>query len=162
MVGLGIIAIGVRFLPAPWPLPGTAIEEEIGGPSTLEADLYPPIKRHLERLGLEVKGEVRGCDLLALSEGTPELVVIGEMKQSFTRKLLLQAVDRTSVRAPNSATCRTMSTCGTSAASWPSTALAMTRPMSCASPPSSRSRQCLPGSSAHQPKVQRLSRSNRT
>jgi hypothetical protein len=65
--------------------------------SALEADLYPPIKRYLERLGLEVKGEVCGCDLVALSEGSPELVVIGEMKQSFTLELVLRAVDRTSV-----------------------------------------------------------------
>ena len=63
----------------------------------METDLYPPIKRHLERLGLEVKGEVCGCDLVALPEGLPELVVIGEMKQSFTLELVLQAVDRTSV-----------------------------------------------------------------
>ena len=63
----------------------------------METDLYPPIKRHLERLGLEVKGEVCGCDLVALSEGLPELVVIGELKQSFTLELVLQAVDRTSV-----------------------------------------------------------------
>ncbi len=62
----------------------------------METDLYPPIKRHLEGLGLEVKGEVRGCDLVALSDGPPELVVIGEMKQSFTLELVLQAVDRTS------------------------------------------------------------------
>ena len=62
----------------------------------METDLYPPIKRHLERLGLEVKGEVCGCDLVALSDGSPELVVIGEMKQSFTLELVLQAVDRTS------------------------------------------------------------------
>ncbi len=38
-----------------------------------------------------------GCDLVALSDGSPELVVIGEMKQSFTLELVLQAVDRTSV-----------------------------------------------------------------
>jgi hypothetical protein len=62
----------------------------------LETDLYPPVKRHLEKLGLEVKGEVRGCDLVALSDGSPELVVIGEMKQSFTLELVLQAVERTS------------------------------------------------------------------
>ena len=37
-----------------------------------------------------------GCDLVALSDGSPELVVIGEMKQSFTLELVLQAVDRTS------------------------------------------------------------------
>ena len=62
----------------------------------METDLYRPIKVHLERLGLEVKGEVCGCDLVALSEGSPELVVISEMKQSFTLELVLQAVDRTS------------------------------------------------------------------
>jgi hypothetical protein len=65
-------------------------------PSILETDLYPPIKVHLERLGLEVKGEVCGCDLVALSDGSPELVVIGEMKQKFTLELVLQAVDRAS------------------------------------------------------------------
>ena len=62
----------------------------------METDLYRPIKVHLERLGLEVKGEVCGCDLVALSEGSPELAVISEMKQSFTLELVLQAVDRTS------------------------------------------------------------------
>ena len=64
--------------------------------STLETDIYPSIKRYLEKLGLEVKGQVCGCDLVALSEGSPELAVIGEMKQSFTLELVLQAVDRTS------------------------------------------------------------------
>ena len=66
------------------------------GRSTLETNLYRPIKLHLEKLGLEVKGEVCGCDLVALSGNSPELVVIGEMKQSFTLELVLQAVDRTS------------------------------------------------------------------
>ena len=55
----------------------------------METDLYPAIKRYLETLGLEVKGEVCGCDLVALSEGSPELVVISEMKQSFTLELVL-------------------------------------------------------------------------
>ncbi len=61
----------------------------------METDLYAPIKHHLESLGLAVKGEVCGCDLVGLAEGEPELVVIGEMKQSFTLELVLQAVDRT-------------------------------------------------------------------
>jgi hypothetical protein len=72
------------------------IQLQIKRRSTLETDLYRPIKLHLERLGLEVKGEVCGCDLVALSGPSPELVVIGEMKQSFTLELVLQAVDRTS------------------------------------------------------------------
>jgi hypothetical protein len=62
----------------------------------LETDLYPCIKLYLEKLGLEVTGEVCGCDLVALSDGSPELVVIGEMKQIFTLELVLRAVDRTS------------------------------------------------------------------
>lgn len=62
----------------------------------METDLYPPIKRYLESLGLEVKGEVRHCDLVGLSEqGETELVVIGELKRSFTLELVLQAVERT-------------------------------------------------------------------
>jgi hypothetical protein len=60
----------------------------------LETDLYQPIKRHLENLGLTVKGEVCGCDLVALCDGSVERVVIGEMKQSFTLELVLQGVDR--------------------------------------------------------------------
>jgi hypothetical protein len=46
------------------------------GRSILETDLYRPIKLHLEKLGLEVKGEVCGCDLVALSGNSPELVVL--------------------------------------------------------------------------------------
>jgi hypothetical protein len=65
-------------------------------PLILETDLYPPIKAHLERLGLEVKGEVCGCDFVALSDASAEIVVIGEMKRTFTLELVLQAVDRTS------------------------------------------------------------------
>jgi hypothetical protein len=72
------------------------IDIQINRLMTLETDLYPFIKRYLEKLGLEVKGEVRGCDIVALSEGSPELVVIVEMKQSFTLELVLQGVDRTS------------------------------------------------------------------
>lgn len=61
----------------------------------MEADLYPPVKRYLESLGLAVKGEVRGCDLVGLSDGRPELIVIGELKLTFTLELVLQAVERT-------------------------------------------------------------------
>jgi hypothetical protein len=60
------------------------MEVPINRPIRFGNHLYPFIKRYLEKLGLEVKGEVRGCDIVALSEGSPELVVIGEMKQSFT------------------------------------------------------------------------------
>jgi hypothetical protein len=60
----------------------------------LESSLYPPVKRFLERLGFEVKGEVCGCDLVALDAGSPTAVVIGELKLTFTLDLVLQAVDR--------------------------------------------------------------------
>lgn len=61
----------------------------------METDLYLPIKRHLEGLGFEVKGEVCGCDLVAVADGEPARVVIGELKQTFTLELVLQGVDRT-------------------------------------------------------------------
>ena len=60
----------------------------------MESSLYLPVKRFLERLGFEVKGEICGCDLVALDSGSPTAVVIGELKLSFTLELLLQAVDR--------------------------------------------------------------------
>ena len=62
----------------------------------MESKLYLPVKRFLERLGFEVKGEVCGCDVVALREGAPVAVVIGELKLTFTLDLVLQAVDRTS------------------------------------------------------------------
>ena len=60
----------------------------------METSLYLPVKRFLEGIGFEVKGEVCGCDLVALDRGTPAAVVIGELKLSFTLELVLQAVDR--------------------------------------------------------------------
>jgi hypothetical protein len=59
-----------------------------------ETALYPPVKAFLERLGYTVKGEVRGCDLVALGPGEPPLVVIGELKLGLSMELILQAVDR--------------------------------------------------------------------
>jgi hypothetical protein len=61
----------------------------------LESTLYLPVKRFLEKMGFEVKGEICGCDLVALRGGEPAAVVIGELKLSFTLDLVLQAVDRT-------------------------------------------------------------------
>lgn len=52
------------------------------------------MKRFLEGLGFSVKGEIGGCDLVALSDGDPPLVVIGELKLTFNLELVLQAVDR--------------------------------------------------------------------
>jgi hypothetical protein len=60
----------------------------------LETALYLPVKRFLEKLGFTVKGEVGGCDLVALSGDDPPIVVIGELKLTFNLELILQAVDR--------------------------------------------------------------------
>ena len=59
-----------------------------------ETALYRPVKRYLEGLGFAVKGEVCGCDLVALRGDEPPMVVIGELKLAFTLDLVLQAVDR--------------------------------------------------------------------
>ena len=60
----------------------------------LETALYLPVKRFLEKLGFAVKGEIGGCDLVALNGDDPPIVVIGELKLSFNLELVLQAVDR--------------------------------------------------------------------
>jgi hypothetical protein len=60
----------------------------------METTLYLPVKRFLETLGFEVKGEICGCDVVALDKGVPAAVVIAELKLSFTLDLLLQAIDR--------------------------------------------------------------------
>jgi hypothetical protein len=63
--------------------------------SVPETTLYGPVKRYLEALGFTVKGEVCGCDLVALRGDEPPMVVIGELKLGFSLDLVLQAVDRT-------------------------------------------------------------------
>src|SRR4051794_38912968 len=64
------------------------------GIRALETSLYRPVKAFLERLGFVVKGEVGGCDVVGLRPGEPPLLVLAELKQSFTLELVLQAVDR--------------------------------------------------------------------
>ena len=41
-----------------------------------ETSLYAPVKRFLESLGFVVKGEIGGCDIVALREAEPPVVVI--------------------------------------------------------------------------------------
>jgi hypothetical protein len=52
------------------------------------------VKTFLEGLGFACKGEVGGCDLVALKGDDPPVVVIGELKLSFKLELVLQGVDR--------------------------------------------------------------------
>jgi hypothetical protein len=63
----------------------------------LETSLYLPVKRFLEKLGYVVKGEIGGCDVVAVKDGDPPLVVIGELKLRFNLDLVLQGVDRAAV-----------------------------------------------------------------
>jgi hypothetical protein len=60
--------------------------------ASIESALYPPVKVFLERQGYVVRGEVRGCDLVARRGDEP--LVIVELKLRFTLSLLLQGVDR--------------------------------------------------------------------
>jgi hypothetical protein len=56
--------------------------------------LYPAVKRFLEAAGFAVKGEVCGCDIVAVRAGELPLLAIVEMKRGLNLDLLLQAVDR--------------------------------------------------------------------
>jgi hypothetical protein len=58
----------------------------------LESDLYAPVKALLEGQGYVVKGEVRGCDVVAVRGVEPPVVV--ELKRAFGLGLVLQGVDR--------------------------------------------------------------------
>lgn len=60
----------------------------------MESSLYLPVKRFLEKLGFEVKGEICGCDVVALDGKEPTAVVVAELKLTFSLDLVLQAVDR--------------------------------------------------------------------
>lgn len=61
---------------------------------TTESALYPPIKRFLEAQGFTVKGEIGGCDIVAVRDGEPPMLIVTELKLSFTLDLVLQGVDR--------------------------------------------------------------------
>ncbi len=67
-----------------------------GRPSA-ETELYAPVKRFLQARGLEAKGEVRGCDVVAVSAAEPDLPVVVELKRAVTLAGVLQCVDRFAV-----------------------------------------------------------------
>lgn len=69
-----------------------------------ESELYHPVKAFLEQAGYTVRGEVEGCDLVAMKagaggqmEGEPEEPVIVELKKTFNLPLLYQAIERLEV-----------------------------------------------------------------
>jgi hypothetical protein len=59
-----------------------------------ETSLYPAEKRILEAASFDVKGEVKGCDIVAVRAGEGLTLTIVEMKLGFTLDLLLQVIDR--------------------------------------------------------------------
>lgn len=59
--------------------------------SDKETDLYEPVKIYLEELGFRVDAEVNNCDIVATLKSD---IIIVELKNSFSMKLLYQAVDR--------------------------------------------------------------------
>ncbi len=61
----------------------------------LETELYLPVKRFLEAQGYAVKAEIRECDVLAVREDEPPVIV--ELKTAFNLQLLLQGIDRQAV-----------------------------------------------------------------
>ncbi len=61
-----------------------------------ESDLYPPVKAYLEAHGFTVKGEIRGCDLVATAPDG-DVVVIAELKLMLSFELVLQAVERLAI-----------------------------------------------------------------
>ncbi|HYZ34928.1 MAG TPA: DUF2161 family putative PD-(D/E)XK-type phosphodiesterase [Crenalkalicoccus sp.] len=65
-----------------------------GSTRARETSLYAAVKAYLERLGYEAKGEVCGCDIVAVRPGEPSFLVVTELKLGFTLDLVLQGVDR--------------------------------------------------------------------
>ena len=57
-----------------------------------ETDLYPPVKAFLEAQGYAVKGEVDGCDLVAVRGDEPPVIV--ELKAGFSLPLVFQGIAR--------------------------------------------------------------------
>lgn len=56
-----------------------------------ETDMYPPIKKHLQRHGYTVHAEVEGIDILA--QKGEEMIAV-EMKTAFNLKLVYQLIER--------------------------------------------------------------------
>jgi len=57
-----------------------------------ETDLYAPVKAFFEGQGYEVKAEVTDCDLVAIRDTDPPVIV--ELKLSLSLELLMQGIER--------------------------------------------------------------------
>ena len=69
-----------------------------------ERSLYPPVKSFLEAQGYEVKGEVNGCDLVAIRG--EEAPVIVELKTTFSLSLVFQGIARQGCPTTSISRCR--------------------------------------------------------
>ncbi len=56
-----------------------------------EEDFYNPIKKHFEKLGYDVKAEVKDCDCVCIKGNE---IIICEFKLSFNISLVFQGLDR--------------------------------------------------------------------
>ena len=57
-----------------------------------ETSLYPAVKSFLEAQGFTVKGEIRGCDVVAVRDA--DTLAICELKSAFSLELVLQGIER--------------------------------------------------------------------
>jgi len=57
-----------------------------------ESELYAPVKAYLEAQGYEVKAEIGDCDVMAVRDGEPPVIV--ELKTTFSLQLVMQGVQR--------------------------------------------------------------------
>ncbi|MEI7712511.1 MAG: DUF2161 family putative PD-(D/E)XK-type phosphodiesterase [Rhodospirillales bacterium] len=57
-----------------------------------EISLYPAVKSFLEAQGFTVKGEIRGCDAVAVRD--TDTIAICELKAAFSLELVLQGIER--------------------------------------------------------------------
>jgi len=63
-----------------------------------ESDLYAPVKDYFTRLGYEVYGEVKDCDVVAVKkDGGQDEIVAVELKTGFNLKLVYQLLERATV-----------------------------------------------------------------
>ena len=63
-------------------------------PRIRETALYRTVKSFLEAQGFVVKGEIGHCDIVAVRDGEPPMVVITELKLGFSLELVLQGIER--------------------------------------------------------------------